>query len=949
MIQISNLKYKSDEPYVYRFLFLFLFLFYFSQVFSQSLGINPNQQNWRKLESRSAEIIFPAKLKPFAIQTAKVLNHQMQEHRLIGEKKARIPILLHNQTLVSNGYVGLAPFRSEFFLSPPQTFRRLGSTQWGNLLALHEYRHVLQFANAKVGASKVGHWLFGEVGWASFASFSLPNWYWEGDAILSETLLSKSGRGRLPYFTLGQRSIAQAQKSYRYHKIRNGSFKDWVPDHYAWGYTLLSHLQNEKGAEVLPKVMKEAAAYDKIIYPFSRSLKANSAYTTKSLYKAAWNSAKTHWGKQIKDRPFTPHKTIKEAKDRLPTFYYYPQLNDEGELIVWKQSYQKTDEIIQLIEGKEKLIAKPGYTYDRYFHVNGDYLVWTEQSVDPRRERKQYSNVVLYHRNLKEKRYLSKKARLFSPIISHDQKAVYAIEYTQSLLCRLIKLELQTGLQTVITSFPQNTFISRLAEDKQARLYFLQQENNKLAIAYYDLKSGQSKTISPWTAHSIDDIRISGDYLYFSASFNQVDNLYRIKLEESAPIEQLSESRLGSYHPFYDSKNGALIFTEGKFNGFAIRKLQLSECLKSSIEITEPIEQTWQLQNLDEANESFLENLVEVEAESKAYKAGIGKLKLHSWPINASPSNQSISLAFNDYLRNWSARTTAGYNLNEEASYYRANLSFGKHLPVFRLSASRSFRSFERFSEQNNLIDASFVQDQIGLSINIPLSSLKGNYRYSFQPALSYDFVFLDSQFDNQSTQTALIEGSLRFSALRRTAFQNLAPKWGLQTSLNYGLNQESATEARLAMSARAFLPGLFANHSLQLSGGLLSESLRNSYQWFDNFFYPRGYNLPLNDAFYRLSMAYRLPLLYPDWGFGGITYFKRIRANFFFDYGESQLDLLDRQTVFRSLGTELSFDNVWFNWAPLTIGVRSAYRLNEVGGQAANSWQHQLFFATNF
>ena len=949
MQQLSILSQKSDGLRVHRFLIFVSLLLLYQLAFSQNLGINPNQQSWQKLETPSAKIIYPAKLKPFALQTARVLNQQFNQHRLIGEKKASIPLFLHNQTLVANGYVGLAPFRSEFFLTPPPTFRNLGTTQWGNLLALHEYRHILQFANTKVGASKVGHWIFGEIGWASFSQFALPNWFWEGDAILTETLLSKSGRGRLPFFTLGQRSIAQAKKKYRYHKIRNGSFKDWVPNHYAWGYTLLSHLQNEKGAQVLPKVMREAAAYDKIIYPFSRSLKAHSGFTTKSLYDSAWKSVKTHWNKQLEGRSLTPHKPIKEAKDRVPTFYYYPQLTDANELIVWKQSYQKTDAIVKIVEGKEQSLVKPGFTYDRYFHSAGNYLVWTEQAVDPRRSRKQYSNLVIYDKKQGEKRYLSKKARLFSPIISQAQNAVYAIEYTESLSCQLIKLDLKSGKRQTLKTFSTDSFLSRLAEDEQKQIYFILQRNNQVAIHFFDPKKDKVKQLTPWTTHSIDDIRIQGNYLYFSASFNQIDNLYRIKLEDDAAIEQLSESQIGAYHPFYDSKNKTLVFTEGKFNGFAIRKLQLSESLKRNIKITEPIEQTWQLQNLAEANEGFLENLAEVEAKSKPYKAGFSKLKLHSWPINASPSDQSISLAFNDYLRNWSARTTAGYNLNEEASYYSTNLSFGKYLPVFRLSASRSFRSFKRFNEENNLIDASLVQDQIGLSVNIPLSTLRGNYRYSFQPSLSYDLLFLDSQFNNQRTQTALIEGSLRFSALRRTALQNLAPKWGFQTSINYGLNQEAATEARLAMSARAFLPGLFANHSLQLSGGLLSESLRNSYQWFDNFFYPRGYNLPLNDAFYRLSMAYRLPLLYPDWGFAGITYFKRIRANFFFDYGESQLDLLDRQTVFRSVGTELSFDNVWFNWATLTIGVRSAYRLNEVGSQAANSWRHQLFFATNF
>ncbi len=63
-------------------------------------------------------------------------------------------------------YVALGPWRSEFYLMPPQSAFDLGTTPWYHTLALHEYRHVQQYNNFRKGLSRVAYYLFGQEGLA---------------------------------------------------------------------------------------------------------------------------------------------------------------------------------------------------------------------------------------------------------------------------------------------------------------------------------------------------------------------------------------------------------------------------------------------------------------------------------------------------------------------------------------------------------------------------------------------------------------------------------------------------------------------------------------------------------------------------------------------------------------------------------------------------------------
>ncbi len=152
----------------------------------------------------------------------------------IGNQQKPIDIVFHNLTTIPNGYVQLAPFRSEFQLTPSQNSFDLGSLPWHQTLAIHEYRHVQQYNNFRVGLSKAFYILFGQDGLAFANSLSVPNWFFEGDAVFQETLVSQQGRGRLPLFLAGFEALWVSGKNYSWMKLRNGSYRDYTPNCIRW-------------------------------------------------------------------------------------------------------------------------------------------------------------------------------------------------------------------------------------------------------------------------------------------------------------------------------------------------------------------------------------------------------------------------------------------------------------------------------------------------------------------------------------------------------------------------------------------------------------------------------------------------------------------------------------------------------------------------------------------
>ncbi|WP_254448529.1 hypothetical protein [Spirosoma rhododendri] len=318
------------------------------------LDQNPASLRWYQLNTPHFRVLYPTGFDSTAERTAGRLEQLYEPvSASLGKRPRRISVLLQNQSTSSNGFVTLYPRRSEFFAVPPQDPTLLGTLDWLDLLAVHEFRHVVQYDKALQHYGRVLYTLFGNTG-LYVPLLTVPDWFAEGDAVGTETLLSTSGRGRIPSFDLGMRANRLAGLDFDYQKAVCGSFRDNVPNHYVLGYFMTTYLKRTYGPDVWSQVLNRN--YRRFPWPFafSRSIRDVTATATQpglsveALYQQSMNDATESWEKQRAGLVLTSAAalpaSVEKGATRRPVFtnYQHPQFLDDSTLICIKSGLGDT-------------------------------------------------------------------------------------------------------------------------------------------------------------------------------------------------------------------------------------------------------------------------------------------------------------------------------------------------------------------------------------------------------------------------------------------------------------------------------------------------------------------------------------------------------------------------------------------------------------------------------
>jgi len=176
------------------------------------LGQEPATVKWKQVTSPNFKIIFPKGYQKNALLYANTLEltHQTTLKPYLIKPQKPFTIVLHSKSTWANAMVLPAPLHGDFFEIPEQT---LYPQIWQYQLSLHEYRHYAQMRKMYTGVGKAFSYIFGQAGpMALFGAF-IPMWFIEGDAVYNETIHSKSGRGRLPSFSMDLKAQLLEKKS----------------------------------------------------------------------------------------------------------------------------------------------------------------------------------------------------------------------------------------------------------------------------------------------------------------------------------------------------------------------------------------------------------------------------------------------------------------------------------------------------------------------------------------------------------------------------------------------------------------------------------------------------------------------------------------------------------------------------------------------------------------
>ncbi|MGF7231200.1 hypothetical protein [Arachidicoccus sp.] len=908
-------------------------MFMLKNVGAQNFGGNPSKLKWQQINTDSFRIIFPRGLDSTAKNVASLIQFQQRNiaPETMGDKLRKINIVLQNQMTYSNGYVGLGPYRSEFYLMPPLNVFDLGAQNWADNLAIHEYRHVEQYNNYDRGLSHIMKVIFGDDGQALANSAAVPDWFFEGDAVYNETLLSTQGRGRVPLFMNAFKALYLGDKHYGYQKIRNGSLKDYVPDHYNLGYLLVAYGYQQYGVDFWKKVTQDAAAYKGLIYPMQRAIKKYSGISFLTFRKSAFNDYHAQWKKQKRDSV----DFITQTEKRNVVNYQYPYLTDNGDIVVLRSDYKHIAHFVRWNSGTEKTIAPAPISNDNYFGYNNGNIIYTKLDPSARWGYKENSDIELLNIATKKKRSITHHQRYFTPDISRDGKLIAAVKYTTQQHCSIDILDLKGGIVFHKDALSNHIFSYPKFAQGDSSLYVIERNKaGEMAIVYFNLHTRAESTILPFGNRLLGFPVVQGDTLIFTCSNNGRDETWAY-LSKQKKIYRLAKAPTGIYQSVL--RGSALVGSVFTAEGYRLATFK---------PLFKPIENlladTLKRMYVEKPRRDYADVLRDLKTNDycvEKYAQWHHPFNFHSLEPNVDDPNYSLTLYGQNILNTLQTSFAYNYNRIEKSEQLSGNIIYGGSFIEPFLGASYAFNRTAYSSKYQQYFHFKDMGWQVGLQL--PLNFSSGDFYRSLNLSTSFNqrvIHWAAYDIDLKNRNVNYLSSEISFVNQTQQAVQQIYPRFAQAFSLLYRNTVDNNAARQILARADFYFPGFAATHGFKLSTAYQLQDTLSRYSFSYNFPFSRGYDLYIFPQMFKVGADYVFPIAYPDWGFGDLLYFKRVRGDVFYDRSLGY-NYQKNPQQFCSLGTEIDFDvNIW-NQLPTSFGIRYSRRLNN-SDVAKNRWE---------
>lgn len=901
---------------------IFGFVLSWSFTFAQQFGGFPPSTRWQQINTDTTRIIFAAPARADAQRIASIIHQEAkQTGNPIGSKLRKVDIVLHHQTTLANGYVALGPFRSEFYLVPGSNLFEFGNLPWYEQLAVHEYRHVQQYSNFRNGLTNVFYVFAGEEGQALANALTVPDWFFEGDAVYAETALTNQGRGRTPYFFNPFKSLWADGRNYSWMKLRNGSVRDFVPNHYNLGYLLVNYGYTKYGPDFWQKVTRDASSFKGLFYPMQNAIKT---YTGKD-YKTFRNEALDFYKQQV--------PVAAKVKRETVTNIYFPQAIGPDSVLYVKDSYKKLPAFYIKDNNGEHRVKLKNISAEDWFSYRDGMVAYTSYSTHPRWSLKDYSDIILLNVRTGEEQRVTKRDKYFTPDISPSGTKIAAININDSVNTVLHILDTKgTLLQTIHA--PEDIFLFHPK--------FIDEENILIGyrlpnatVGFYRVNLTTLKTdelLAPTTA-TIGYPSIRNNTVYFTGSFTGNDELYNLDLS-TKKIRQLTNSQTGNYYA--TASGDSILWSHFTSNGLHLQSASLSSLNTKELSAIEVKQLKLPFPVAAAAPVVNILSTPEKRYSVKRYAQTFRFFNFHSWRPNYEDPEITFSVYSNNVLNTFSNELYYKYNINEESHAVGLNTSYGGIFPVIvggaQYTFDRHLRAIVRSGmPSERIINYTLKELEPYIGFYIPLNFTQGKLYKSLSFGSSFVWnkkdatgIYKDSiRFEN----IAYLSHSLSWAHQLPRARMQIFPRFGYAFALNHK-DQMDGNGFQFLGNGSIYLPSPFKTHSIVLSGSF--QEVDTSVVLFSNrFSNARGYEDYYFSRMWRASVNYHFPLLYPEIGLGNIVYLTRIRANAFYDlsrvYSNNKLASRD----FRSTGGELFFETKWWNQLPITIELRLSHLLD--------------------
>lgn len=893
-----------------------------------SWGTDPTSLRWRQIKSEKYRIVYPDSAKNIASEVAYYLDAVQSD---IGygyeHPQMSIPFVVHPENMLSNGLVMWLPKRVEFLSTPAINGY---SMPWRKQLVAHEYRHAVQYNNLNRGLVKGLSYIIGQQS-STIGLLFMPLWMMEGDAVMSETEMSTFGRGLQPSFSIAYRAYDNVLGAFKSRdKWFCGSFKDYIPDHYQLGYFICRQGYNQYGAILGNDMADLTTRRPWMVVSNSWVFKKLYGTTQPRLFDETFDTLYHHWQSLPKIKQSTEYVAIPETESH--TTYSHPMALRSGEILALKEDLATPMAFVKIDpkSGEERRIAYTGIISSRPMLDSHERIYWTEYRRSALFAQKVSSKICYLDPDKRSAKQLHTKGNALYVTPTTDQSLAW-VEYAPS--GRYSVVSYANGEEQSRHNLPLDKEVHGMAWDNLTEaLYLIITDNDGMHIA--KLEQGKLCPVTRSAYTTLSDLRAKDGKLYFGSIASSRDEVHYIDLA-SGKEYQLSESSFGSFSPApYDDKS--IVATSYDRRGY----LPVTQRITTNREVEYrphpeatllPRSKPWGVINLDTVHfdQAIADSLVQAKP-SRRFNRLAHSLNIHSWaPASYDPYAivEESHIAFNlgatimsqNILSTTEGFLTWGWN-HDEGSIFKGTIRYyGLGVNLWAkgtYGGKQRLHTIYRYNPETQKIEVPENPKlgryyAVSAGATLPLLFQRGYHTSQLAVAAAWNFsngmianvdrIRYDGGKITNFETVGYTEGvhqlsmGISFSDQVRMAHRDFLPPWGVVVQANYTLNPTTDDFGHLAvLYGKLYTPGFAKHHSLSLAatfqtsiGGFHSDMMLSDLAFKSTKLLPRGfssYDIE-NKNYVATSLNYQLPVWYPDNGWAGVIYFKRIRLNLGGDY----------------------------------------------------------------
>lgn len=912
-------------------------------------GADPSHYKWNIVRTEHYNLIYPQGNDSMAYRYISFLETSYPHiKQTIGKPfKKKHPVVLHPGNMHSNGMVAWAPRRMELIPTPSSNHY---AQSWDRQLVLHESRHIMQTGKLMNGVFRPLYYLFGEQAQGVAALFA-PNWFFEGDAVATETALSRSGRGRLPEFNMLYRAHRMDNDFYTFDKWNLGSYQDYTGTYYALGYNLTAYARHQFGADVWNRVTSRYVSRI-AIPPFTRAIKNITGINGQQLFDQTFSFLEKEWQEQetaYQQSGFKPEYL--SQSDKRYNAYKYPQaLNDSVTLAV-RSNFKDLTALVAIKKGKEERLTYLGSINSRII-LNNNRVYWTENVSGLRWTHKNHSVLKYYDLETKQVVTVTPRQRYQSPAIEPKGRLAAVSEFSVSGENHIILVDIETGKEYGRHAVPRNAFAKELTYTDDGHIIATTIDDDGIRLLQLNTQSGQWNELLAATSANITSTIWQNGKLFFESGLNGTNNIYEYNPSNST-YSRLTTARFGAFTPSVSADGKDLLFSDFKTNGYHLASVPLDNLKKESANFARP--HRFELAETIAEQEQFNLDTAEmrsVEFNPKRYYKAAHLFKIHSWAPIYYDVTEVINLQTDDFttivkpgamLISQNSLNTAvaqaGWYYQKGYHHGKLALSYTGLYPVIDIEVDYGDKAINvewvtaddgsSRSARGRWTDRTYLEAEARMYL--PLNFTRNHYVRGIQPSVTYSYTNNKyQQFDSgKFREFQYLLSELRFYNYRKLAKQDILPRWGYQLRLQHLFSPFNSENYGNLYAARltTYLPGIVRGDGLMLRLAYQYQSLDNKHLYLPKQLLnePRGYNYLLQTRqMMGLQADYSFKLFSPDFSIGPILYVQRVRSNLFYDYFRNQANKVDPWITQSSFGGDLIMDcNVLQANFPISLGAR--------------------------